>query len=72
MTKAMAVHWMGGVRVALRGGVRVALPHYPACCAGERAEQLANTVGAGTYVRHEVTCRTCIVLLEREQAGGAT
>lgn len=73
MTKARAVHWMGGARwVDRRGAYNVRLPHYPACCSGERAEQLARTVGAGTYARHEVTCQTCTVLLERAQVGGAT
>ena len=65
------VHWMGGVRVKLRGGVRVALQGHPACVAGPQAEELANTEGAGTYGRHEVTCGACTVLLEWEQQGGA-
>lgn len=69
-----AVHWQGGVRwTGGRGAYHVRLPHYPACCSGERAEQLAEQIGACTYVRAEVTCARCRAMMAREQrAGGAS
>lgn len=66
-----AVHWLGGVWwVDARGAVHVRLPHYPACCSGERAEELAEQVGACSYLREEVTCARCRAMLAREQRAG--
>lgn len=67
-----AVHWMGGVQwVDARGALHIRLPHYPACCSGERAEQLAEQVGSCTYLRIFVTCARCRAMLAREpRAGG--
>lgn len=61
------VHWSGGLKwVDARGAVNVRLPHYPACCSGERAEQLSNQIGSCTYERTEVTCARCRALMSRE------
>ena len=66
-----AVHWVGGVEwVDGRGALQVRLPHYPACCSGERAEELAERVGACSSLRDEVTCARCRAMLAREQRAG--
>lgn len=63
---ASAVHWQGGgTWLDARGAVHVRLIHYPACCSGERAERLSETIGAGTYLPSHVTCSKCKAILKK-------
>jgi hypothetical protein len=66
-----AVHWMGGVEwVDARGALHVRLSHWPACCSGARAEQLAEQLGACSYEINDVTCARCRAMLARDRRAG--
>jgi len=67
-----AIHYSGGLRSRSgRSGVRVALPGWPVCCSGLRAEEIAYR-GDQTNDRSVVTCRACLRLIGKELSPRST
>ena len=59
-------HWAGGVVIhnERTGQTSHMGSGYPACCTGDRAVKIARE-GRQTWTREEVTCKACLLQLER-------
>lgn len=58
------IHYSGGLEIRnRRGGLKVKLAGWAACCSGEKCEAISFE-GRQTRDRAKVTCRACLRLIE--------
>jgi hypothetical protein len=59
--KKRAVHYAGSI--VWHGGSM--LPGWAACCTGDRAVMIRER-GHHTWIRNDVTCKSCLKMLEKQ------